>query len=197
MGAACEVLHKTACEALYERERRCVRAVVRRGLRAAGAARVALRAQRHRCGVVVVSPSGLWVRARAGALVLVVCEDERADGDTAEDGDVEQSPCTWQRGMPMRSGARSGSDGSSSVEAGRRVGTSVKWRLLAQPPGSEACSTPRDLQYTLAEADASFKSAIQSRGTDGMVWCNGRGQVARSPTDASQATLIVTCHLVL
>ena len=34
----------------------------------------------------------------------------------------------------MRSGARSGSDGSTSVEAGRRVGTSVKSRL-AQPPG--------------------------------------------------------------
>ena len=33
----------------------------------------------------------------------------------------------------MRSGARSGSDGSTSVEAGRRVGASVKSRL-AQPP---------------------------------------------------------------
>ena len=33
----------------------------------------------------------------------------------------------------MRSGARSGSDGSTSVEAGRRVGASVKPRL-AQPP---------------------------------------------------------------
>ena len=34
------------------------------------------------------------MRARAGALVLAVCDDERADGDTAEDGGVEQSPCT-------------------------------------------------------------------------------------------------------
>ena len=33
----------------------------------------------------------------------------------------------------MRSGARSGSDGSTSVEAGRRVGASMKPRL-AQPP---------------------------------------------------------------
>ena len=33
----------------------------------------------------------------------------------------------------MRSGARSGSDGSTSVEAGRRVGASMKSRL-AQPP---------------------------------------------------------------
>ena len=76
-------------------------AVVRRGPRAAGAARVAFRAQRHHSGVMIVSPSRLWVRARAGALVLAVCEDERADGDMAEDGGVEQSPCTWQRGMVL------------------------------------------------------------------------------------------------
>ena len=81
MGAACEVL--------YKRERRCVRAVVRRGPRVAGAARVELRAQQHRPRVMIVSPSRLWVRARAGALVLAVREDERSDGDAAEGGDVD------------------------------------------------------------------------------------------------------------
>ena len=49
----------------------------------------------------------------------------------------------------------------------------MKWRL-AQPPRSKACSTPRDLRYALAEADASFKSAIQARGTDEMARSNGR-----------------------
>ena len=38
---------------------------------------------------MIVSPSGLWVRARAGAWVLAVCEDGRADGDATEDGDVD------------------------------------------------------------------------------------------------------------
>ena len=58
--------------------RRCVRAVVRRGPRAAGAARVALRVQQHRscvCGGV-------------GG------EDVRADVDAAADGDVDEPPCT-------------------------------------------------------------------------------------------------------
>ena len=44
---------------------------------------------------------------------------------------------------------------------------------------------------------ASFKPTTQARDTDGMARSNGRGQIARSPTDASQATLIVTCHPVL
>ena len=48
---------------------------------------MALRAQQHRSCVMIVSPSGLWVRARAGAWVLAVCEDEHADGDAAEDDD--------------------------------------------------------------------------------------------------------------
>ena len=54
-------------------------------------ARVALRAQQHRSRVMFVSPSRLWVRARAGALVLAVREDERhANGDAAaEGGDVD------------------------------------------------------------------------------------------------------------
>ena len=34
-------------------------------------------------------PSRLWVRALAVALVLAACEDVRADGDAAEDGDVD------------------------------------------------------------------------------------------------------------
>ena len=38
-----------------------------------------------------------------------------------------------------------------------------------------------------------FKYTMQARSTDGMAWSNGRGQITRSPTDASQATLIVTC----
>ena len=69
----------------------------------------------------------------------------------------------------MRSGARSGSDGSSSVEAGRRVGTSVKSRL-AQPPRSKACSAPCDLRYARAGLGASFKPTTRARDTDGMVW---------------------------
>ena len=97
----------------------------------------------------------------------------------------------------MRSGARSGSDGSSSVEAGRLVGTLVKSRL-AQPPRSKACSAPCDLRYAHAGLGASFKPTAQACDTDGMARSNGRGQIARSPTDASQATtLIVTCNPVL
>ena len=63
--------------------------VVQRGPRGAGVARVALRAQQYCSCVMIVSPSGLWVRARAGAWVLAVCEDRRADGDATEDGDVD------------------------------------------------------------------------------------------------------------
>ena len=48
---------------------------------------------------------------------------------------------------------------------------------------SKTCSTPRDLRYALAEADASFKSTMQARGTDWVALSNGRGQIARSPTD--------------
>ena len=66
-----------------------MRAAVRRGPRAAGAARVELRAQQHRSCVMAVSPSRLRVRARASALVLAACEDVRADGDAAEDGDMD------------------------------------------------------------------------------------------------------------
>ena len=47
---------------------------------------------------------------------------------------------------------------------------------------SKTCSTPRDLRYALAEADASFKSNMQARGTDWVARSNGRGQIARSPT---------------
>ena len=39
--------------------------------------------------VMIVSPSRLWVRARAVAWMLAVCEDERADGKAAEDGGVD------------------------------------------------------------------------------------------------------------
>ena len=47
---------------------------------------------------------------------------------------------------------------------------------------SKTRSTPRDLRYALAEADASFKSIMQARGTDCVALSNGRGQIARSPT---------------
>ena len=50
---------------------------------------VALRAQQHRSCVMILCTSRLWVRVRAGALVLVACEDARADGDAAEDGDMD------------------------------------------------------------------------------------------------------------
>jgi len=90
----------------------------------------------------------------------------------------------------MRSGARSGSGGSSSVEAGRRVGTSAKWRL-AQPPRSKACSAPCDLRYARVGFSASFKPTTQARDTDGVVWSNGCGLNAQPPTDARQTTLRV------
>ena len=38
---------------------------------------------------MIVRPSGLWVRARAGVWVLAVYENGRADGDATEDGDVD------------------------------------------------------------------------------------------------------------
>ena len=44
------------------------------------------------------------------------------------------------------------------------------------------CSTPRDLRYALAAADASFKSTMQARGMDWVARSNGRGQIARSTT---------------
>ena len=49
---------------------------------------MALRAQQLRSCVMIVSPSRLCVRALAVALVLAACEDVRADGDAAEDGDT-------------------------------------------------------------------------------------------------------------
>ena len=61
------------------RKRRRVRAAVLRGPRAAGAARVPLRAQQHRSCVIILRTSRLWVRTRAAALVLAaVREDVRA-----------------------------------------------------------------------------------------------------------------------
>ena len=50
---------------------------------------MALRAQQHYSCVMIVSPSRLRVHARAGALVLAACEDVRADGDAAEDRDMD------------------------------------------------------------------------------------------------------------
>ena len=96
----------------------------------------------------------------------------------------------------MRSGARSGSDGSTSVEVGRRVGASVKSRL-AQPPrivGVFGALRPsvRAL-WVWRELYANYPSA--RHGRDGAEQC--RGQIARSPTDASHATPIVTCHPLL
>ena len=47
------------------------------------------------------------------------------------------------------------------------------------------------------ELEANY-ATTQARDTDGMVWSNGFcGLNAQPPTDASQATLIVTCHPVL
>ena len=87
VGAACEVLHKE--------KGRCVRAVARRGPRAAGAARMAPRAQQHRSCVMIVCTSRLWARARAGALVLAaVRENVRADAVAVADSDVDVPPCT-------------------------------------------------------------------------------------------------------
>ena len=60
--------------------------------------------------------------------------------------------------------------------------TPLRAAVLAQPVRSKTCSTPRDLRYALAEADASFKSTTQARGTDWVARSNGRGQIARSLT---------------
>ena len=49
--------------------------------------------------------------------------------------------------------------------------------------GSNATrSSAFGLRYALAEADASFKSTMQARGTGWVALSNGRGQIARSPT---------------
>ena len=90
----------------------------------------------------------------------------------------------------MGSGARSGSDGSNSVETGRRVGTSVKWRLV-QPPRSKACSAPCDLRYARAEVGASFKPTTQARDTDwdGMeqwLWAGRKTSNRRKPNDSDR-----------
>ena len=60
--------------------------------------------------------------------------------------------------------------------------TPVRAAVLAQPVRSKTCSMPHDLRHALAEADASFKSTMQARGTDWAALSNGRGQVAGSPT---------------
>ena len=88
-------------------------------------------------------------------------------------------------------------DGSTSVEVGRRVGTSVKSRLAQPPRIVDVFDALRPSRYARAGLGAIFKPTTQARDTDGMARSNGRGQIARSPTDASQATLIVTCHPVL
>ena len=79
-------------------------------------------------------------------------------------------------------GARSGS-ADSTISRGWWVGsTPLRAAVLAQSVRSKTCSTPRDLRYALAEADASFKSTMQARGTDWVARSNGRWQIARSPT---------------
>ena len=60
--------------------------------------------------------------------------------------------------------------------------TPLRAAVIAQPVRSETCSTPRDLRCALAEADASFTSTMQARGTDWVARRNGCGQIARSPT---------------
>ena len=66
----------TACEVLHGREKRRVYAAVQQGEpRGVEEARVALLAQRHWFCVMIVSPGVLWVRARADAWVVEVCED--------------------------------------------------------------------------------------------------------------------------
>ena len=103
----------------------------------------------------------------------------------------------------MRSGAPSGSDGSTSVEAGRWVGSSVFGEVTARPTPQDrrrvrrlATFGTRALDLARA-AGASFKPTTQARDTDGMVWNTGFGLNAQPPTDASHAALIVTCHPVL
>ena len=90
MGAACELLHKELGVV------RRVRAAVLRGPRAAGAARVPLRAQQYRsCVMIILRTSRLWVRARAAALVVLEAVRE----------DVHES-YRWLRRARSRAGRR-------------------------------------------------------------------------------------------
>jgi hypothetical protein len=59
---------------------------------------------------------------------------------------------------------------------------------------SRTCSTPCDLRYALAEADASFKSTMQACGTDWVALSNGRGGVAGSPTVREAERLELSYH---
>ena len=102
----------------------------------------------------------------------------------------------------MRSGARSGSDEPSSVEAGLRVGTSVKWRL-AQPPRSKACSAPCDLRYARAGLCASFKPTNYPSARYGWgdmekwlwLWAERTTSNRRKPSDCGRdvPSCVVTC----
>ena len=81
------------------------------------------------------------------------------------------------------------------ISRGRWVGSALlRAAVLAQPARSKTCSTPRDLRYALADADASFKSTMQARGTDWVALSNGRGQIARSPT-AKEVKPLELSHL--
>ena len=53
------------------------------------------------------------------------------------------------------------------------------WYFLFRTPDLTAT---RPCRYALAEADASFESTMQARGTDWVARSNSRGQIARSPT---------------
>ena len=168
VGSACEVLHKErgAVYVLWCKEDRGQRERCmwhwQRGPREAGAARVALRAQQHCFCVMFVSPSRLWVRARAGAWMLAVCEDERADGNAAEDGGVDWSPCTWQQGMVLGQAPR------------QRVGDECRRRLMSMLP----CAMGSSAAPSAALAAATERPTVSAVSAAIVEW----GVVPQTPT---------------
>ena len=66
-----------------------------------------------------------------------------------------------------------------------------------QPSDSLRLNSDSIRTRALDLARALIKPTTQAHDTDGMIWSNGCGLNAQPPTDASQATLTVTCHPVL
>ena len=96
------------------------------------------------------------------------------------------------------------------------AGSPAQWQRLAEAPDVDLHRTARSLHqakgrgwlrvgvskpkfiFLAATVAARNKVTTKTRAYwRGCARSNGRGQIARSPTDASQATLIVTCHPVL
>ena len=123
---------------------------------------MALRAQQHCFCVMFVSPSRLWVRARAGAWMLAVCEDERADGNAAEDGGVDWSPCTWQQGMVLGQAPR------------QRVGDECRRRLMSMLP----CAMGSSAAPSAALAAATERPTVSAVSAAIVEW----GVVPQTPT---------------